>query len=130
MVKDEIPLNNNDNDRCENVESCLSRPTSITNCYNSGGNVQPIQLNASGTISFYDSTTNHDTEEIDSQKQSLGHSVLLQNIIDQERHVNTGNVTLIIIMFLTIVTLNILKGGGGYPSPIGISCGSITFWKP
>lgn len=128
LDKDEIPRNNNDTGRFENLESGLRRPTSNTSCYNSGGNLQPIQLNTSDTISFYDSTTNHDIEECDSQTQALENSILLQNILDQERHVNTGNVTLIIVMFLTIVTLNILKGGGGYPSPIGISCGSITFW--
>ncbi|KAL7480515.1 hypothetical protein ACHAW6_006205 [Cyclotella cf. meneghiniana] len=102
--------------------------TSNTNGHHSGHNFEPVQLDACGQTSFYDSITNHDINKIDSEIPEIGNPVLLQSIIDQERHVNTGNVTLIIIMFIIVVAVNILKGGGSYPSPIGISCGSITFW--
>jgi hypothetical protein len=99
-----------------------------TNGHNSGHNLEPVQLDSSGQTSFYDSITNNDIIEIGPQIPAIGNPVVLQSIIDQERHVNTGNVTLIVIMFLIVVAVNILKGGGSYPSPIGISCGSITFW--
>eukprot|EP00956_Cyclotella_meneghiniana_P013962 scaffold20560_cov33-Cyclotella_meneghiniana.AAC.1 len=38
-------------------------------------------------------------------------------------------VSLIVFMFLVVVVVNILKGGGGFPSPIGITCGSLAFWS-
>ena len=30
--------------------------------------------------------------------------------------------------FLTVLALNLLKGGGGFASPLGIDCGSNSFW--
>eukprot|EP00804_Cyclotella_cryptica_P022996 CCRYP_015002-RA/>CCRYP_015002-RA protein AED:0.01 eAED:0.01 QI:351/1/1/1/1/1/2/625/428 len=110
------------------LNSNMHLDNSNTDGNNSSHSLQPIQLDVCGPTSFYDSITDHDITEIDSQTPAIGNPALLQRIIDQERHVNTGNVALIIIMFLIVVAVNILKGGGSYPSPIGISCGSVTFW--
>ena len=31
-------------------------------------------------------------------------------------------------MFIVVLVLNLLKGGGAYTSPLGIRCGSTPFW--
>lgn len=54
--------------------------------------------------------------------------VLQDQILDKERQPNGQNVALIITMFVVVLLINILKGGGGYNSPIGIECGSTAFW--
>ncbi|EED94211.1 predicted protein, partial [Thalassiosira pseudonana CCMP1335] len=32
------------------------------------------------------------------------------------------------LMFVVVLAINILKGGGGFASPVGIKCGSAAFW--
>ena len=51
----------------------------------------------------------------------------LQQILDEERSPKRNKVGLIIVMFLVVLTINILKGGGGF-QPLGIECGSAVFW--
>lgn len=51
----------------------------------------------------------------------------LQQILDEERSPKRNKVGLIIVMFLVVLTINILKGGGGF-QPLGIECGSAAFW--
>ncbi|CAN0495400.1 unnamed protein product [Hapterophycus canaliculatus] len=31
-------------------------------------------------------------------------------------------------VFLVLLTVNLLKGGGAFKSPVGIECGSFAFW--
>ena len=31
-------------------------------------------------------------------------------------------------MFAVVLSVNVVKGGGAFPSPIGIQCGSGAFW--
>lgn len=31
-------------------------------------------------------------------------------------------------VFVVVLTVNLLKGGGAFPSPLGIKCGSYAFW--
>eukprot|EP00540_Astrosyne_radiata_P020084 CAMPEP_0116865202 /NCGR_PEP_ID=MMETSP0418-20121206/25266_1 /TAXON_ID=1158023 /ORGANISM="Astrosyne radiata, Strain 13vi08-1A" /LENGTH=574 /DNA_ID=CAMNT_0004500547 /DNA_START=44 /DNA_END=1769 /DNA_ORIENTATION=- len=53
---------------------------------------------------------------------------VLSGILERERRVPWRNVLVIFILFLVVLTVNILKGGGAFPSPIGIRCGSPSFW--
>jgi uncharacterized membrane protein YfcA len=55
-------------------------------------------------------------------------TALLDKILAQERHAPSWNVTVILAMFSIILIVNVLKGGGYFPSPLGIKCGSIPFW--
>lgn len=59
---------------------------------------------------------------------ALPQSTLLDSIIDSERRAPIRNVVVIFGLFLTVLIVNILKGGGALPSPIGIQCGSSAFW--
>lgn len=106
----------------EYEEFCLDRPSFV--------GVQPIQLDGPETTLFYNPISNHDREEDSDELQSpeFDNPLLLENIMEQERHVKKGNVALLIVLFSVVIIVNILKGGGGYPSPIGINCGSIAFW--
>lgn len=31
-------------------------------------------------------------------------------------------------VFVALLTVNLLKGGGAFDSPVGIECGSFAFW--
>jgi hypothetical protein len=37
-------------------------------------------------------------------------------------------VALLTLFFVTVLALNLVKGGGGISSPLGIECGSASFW--
>jgi hypothetical protein len=37
-------------------------------------------------------------------------------------------VALLTLFFVTVLALNLVKGGGGISSPLGITCGSASFW--
>jgi len=52
----------------------------------------------------------------------------LQQIIQEERDIPLSNVTVIVALFLVILIINVLKGGGAFSSPLGIVCGSTSFW--
>jgi uncharacterized membrane protein YfcA len=54
----------------------------------------------------------------------------LAKIIDNERTTPIQNLLLLIITFGVVLVINLLKGGGSstFPSPIGIACGSISFY--
>eukprot|EP00804_Cyclotella_cryptica_P022976 CCRYP_014995-RB/>CCRYP_014995-RB protein AED:0.21 eAED:0.21 QI:76/1/1/1/1/1/3/81/595 len=126
--EEEVGITNDEDDDFEYEEFRLSRPASNYNGNNSGRNLRAIQLDSLNANSFFNLITSDDGEDSDSLTPEFGNPLQLQSIIDQERHVKKHNVTLLISMFLVILSVNILKGGGGYPSPIGISCGSIAFW--
>ena len=104
---------NNEQDGFEYEEFCLNRPHIAT-----GNSLQPIQLDATETDLFYDSSS-----------PEFGNPLLIETITEQERHMKPQNISLIVFMFLVVVVVNILKGGGGFPSPIGITCGSLAFWS-
>jgi uncharacterized membrane protein YfcA len=52
----------------------------------------------------------------------------LETIIDEERGVPMFNVNILVGLFVVVLAINLLKGGGAFPSPIGIVCGSQNFW--
>mmetsp|Transcript_12447 Transcript_12447/g.29175 ORF Transcript_12447/g.29175 Transcript_12447/m.29175 type:complete len:540 (+) Transcript_12447:77-1696(+) len=52
----------------------------------------------------------------------------LQNILEEERVTPMFNVKVLVGLFIVVLAMNLLKGGGAFPSPIGINCGSKEFW--
>lgn len=52
----------------------------------------------------------------------------LEQILEDERHTPSANLTILITLFVVVLAINLLKGGGAFPSPIGIKCGSTGFW--
>eukprot|EP00558_Chaetoceros_sp_UNC1202_P005381 CAMPEP_0197238736 /NCGR_PEP_ID=MMETSP1429-20130617/5265_1 /TAXON_ID=49237 /ORGANISM="Chaetoceros sp., Strain UNC1202" /LENGTH=299 /DNA_ID=CAMNT_0042697985 /DNA_START=41 /DNA_END=940 /DNA_ORIENTATION=+ len=52
----------------------------------------------------------------------------LSIIMAEERVAPRRNINLLVIMFVVVLFINLIKGGGAFPSPLGIQCGSIAFW--
>jgi uncharacterized membrane protein YfcA len=52
----------------------------------------------------------------------------LQKILEEERVTPQGNIITLVAMFVVVLMINLMKGGGAFPSPIGIKCGSAAFW--
>lgn len=52
----------------------------------------------------------------------------LEVILEEEKVAPSGNITLLLSMFVVVLFINVMKGGGAFPSPIGIECGSSSFW--
>jgi len=52
----------------------------------------------------------------------------LAQILEDERHTPVANLSILCTMFVVVLTLNLLKGGGALRSPLGIKCGSTGFW--
>jgi uncharacterized membrane protein YfcA len=52
----------------------------------------------------------------------------LAEVLEEERRVPAANIMILVAMFVVVLTINILKGGGAFPSPLGIQCGSQAFW--
>jgi uncharacterized membrane protein YfcA len=53
---------------------------------------------------------------------------LLAKILEDERTTPAWNVKIIVSMFLVVLAINLLKGGGSFRSVVGIKCGSLSFW--
>lgn len=58
----------------------------------------------------------------------LNENNVLSKILEEEKEIPRGNLTLLIIMFIVVLFINIMKGGGAFRSPLGIRCGSTSFW--
>ena len=60
----------------------------------------------------------------------LGDSVNseLRKLLEKEREMPVDNLKILIVMFVVVLILNLAKGGGAFPSPLGIRCGSPAFW--
>jgi len=54
--------------------------------------------------------------------------VILHNILEEERRVPMKNVAILVFLFVVVLFINIVKGGGAFSSPFGIQCGSLAFW--
>lgn len=55
--------------------------------------------------------------------------VELKDILEREKTSPYFKVSLLTLMFVGIIVLNLLKGGyDGYASPLGIQCGSTSYW--
>jgi len=52
----------------------------------------------------------------------------LKRILEEEKVAPRRNINLLVIMFVVVLAVNVLKGGGSFESPLGIECGSAAFW--
>jgi len=52
----------------------------------------------------------------------------LKDILEEERHVPLMNIMVLVTMFVVVLFINLMKGGGAFKSPVGIQCGSTSFW--
>eukprot|EP00752_Nemacystus_decipiens_P012021 g10656.t1 len=52
----------------------------------------------------------------------------LQMLLEEERHTSFAKVGIMTAVFVVLLTVNLLKGGGAFDSPVGIECGSFAFW--
>mmetsp|Transcript_10742 Transcript_10742/g.23824 ORF Transcript_10742/g.23824 Transcript_10742/m.23824 type:complete len:563 (+) Transcript_10742:112-1800(+) len=99
--------------------------------HNFDNSYNPSTLRHHGSSSLSSIPIDDHIEEEDSNDNNFpefGNPVSLQHIIEEEQHPKRRNVCLIVVMFLIVLLINILKGGGGFESPLGIECGSPTFW--
>lgn len=66
---------------------------------------------------------------LDDEKQPAKPSRELVAILDEERMAAPPwKAGVLLGMFVLIVAINLAKGGGAFPSPLGIACGSREFW--
>ncbi len=98
-----------------------------------------VECNSSNALSIHRNPPCHlpthikqDCEiEIEGEHDDMpefGDPITLSYIIKEERQPKTRNVMLVFVMFAVVLIINILKGGGGFQSPVGIRCGSSSFW--
>ena len=52
----------------------------------------------------------------------------LAQILEEERKTPMSNVYMLVSMFIVVLFINVMKGGGAFRSPLGIRCGSNSFW--
>jgi uncharacterized membrane protein YfcA len=74
------------------------------------------------------SSNQDDENSVFSTATDLKNKEELSTILEEDRHVPMGNVKVLIVTFVFILFINIMKGGGAFPSPLGIRCGSPSFW--
>jgi uncharacterized membrane protein YfcA len=79
--------------------------------------------------------TNPDLEENDGEEDNefledvdLQHNHELSEILNDEKVAPRWNIQVLIIMFVVVLVINLMKGGGALKSPLGIKCGSKSFW--
>ena len=53
---------------------------------------------------------------------------LRSGLIEQEKFLPRSKIIALCLMFSILMFLNIMVGGGAFPSPWGIRCGSVAFW--
>jgi len=53
---------------------------------------------------------------------------VLRMILEGEKTPPLRNIKLLVMLFLAVLTINILKGGGAFASPLGIECNGVGFW--
>lgn len=52
----------------------------------------------------------------------------LEQILEAERQAPIANISILLVMFVVVLIINLMKGGGAFPSPLGIECGSTAYW--
>uniref|UniRef100_A0A7S1UW20 Uncharacterized protein n=1 Tax=Grammatophora oceanica TaxID=210454 RepID=A0A7S1UW20_9STRA len=67
-------------------------------------------------------------ESIVSLSESVQIRNELQQILEEERETPMMNVMILVTMFIVVLAINLMKGGGSLKSPVGITCGSTSFW--
>ena len=72
--------------------------------------------------------TNEPTNITPQDREKAKLQAELDELLEQERVTPKINLQILIIMFVVVLTINMLKGGGAFRSPLGIVCGSTGFW--
>jgi uncharacterized membrane protein YfcA len=67
-------------------------------------------------------------KELLQKDQDTQNKLKLQDILEEEKVAPKLNIVILVTMFVVVLVMNLLKGGGAFPSPIGIQCGSTSFW--
>ena len=75
-----------------------------------------------------DPTIDESTKLSPQEREKAKLQAELDEILEQERVTPKINLQILIIMFVVVLTINMLKGGGAFHSPLGIVCGSTGFW--
>ena len=78
--------------------------------------------------SYNDDDDNNNNEEDMEALEMRWKQEELDKLLEEERHVPWEKVKALCIMFVVVLFLNLMKGGGAFPSPVGIKCGSNLFW--
>eukprot|EP00904_Undaria_pinnatifida_P001642 jgi/Undpi1/11479/HiC_scaffold_30.g13776.m1 len=63
-----------------------------------------------------------------SSDSSEAKEAALQQLLEEERHTPVAKVAIMTGVFIVLLSVNMLKGGGAFESPVGIVCGSFSFW--
>jgi uncharacterized membrane protein YfcA len=71
---------------------------------------------------------NDDGTLTDAEMSNEKHNDELQLLLQEESITPAFNLKVLIIMFVVVLIINLLKGGGAFRSPLGIKCGSPSFW--
>ncbi len=89
-----------------------------------------VTSNLTTDVTDYGTTTDKDANDLELSQSFIdkGQQILLEKLMIDERRTPLWNVMVIVGMFLIILVFNVLKGGGSFPSPLGIKCGSTAFW--
>jgi len=101
----------------------------ISNEAKKDGNEGDDEEEGGGGANNSSRTSNQDDDSSEfSTATDLKHKEELSTILEEDRHVPMGNVKVLMVTFVVIIFINIMKGGGAFPSPLGIRCGSPSFW--
>eukprot|EP00550_Attheya_septentrionalis_P004493 CAMPEP_0198283952 /NCGR_PEP_ID=MMETSP1449-20131203/3532_1 /TAXON_ID=420275 /ORGANISM="Attheya septentrionalis, Strain CCMP2084" /LENGTH=513 /DNA_ID=CAMNT_0043980857 /DNA_START=181 /DNA_END=1722 /DNA_ORIENTATION=+ len=71
-----------------------------------------------------ETTTDDSTDDGSSIKPHLA----LAKILKREKSTNLHNLIILVELCVTVITINVMKGGGAFESPLGIECGSWSFY--
>jgi uncharacterized membrane protein YfcA len=69
-----------------------------------------------------------DDSDLESERQTSLPQRELSDIYEEESTVPWWKLQLLWAIFAVVIAVNILKGGGGFESPVGITCGSNGYW--
>jgi len=120
-------------------ESAAIKKNSLTKMANDGDNKYQDEAgyllkNTEKYVEKYESSSNHhsngDEEAHIVDDSTEGHLRLqkLKNVLEYESGIPMDKIKALVVMFLVVLFMNLMKGGGGFSSPLGIQCGSVLFW--
>ncbi|KAL7484672.1 hypothetical protein ACHAW6_010300 [Cyclotella cf. meneghiniana] len=91
---------------------------------------QPPPEDDHNNIAFKDAKEQQQDDDSStfSTATDLHNKELLSNILEEERHIPMKHLKILSLTFGIVIFINLMKGGGAFPSPLGIRCGSPSFW--
>eukprot|EP00980_Cylindrotheca_fusiformis_P009695 scaffold2142_cov190-Cylindrotheca_fusiformis.AAC.4 len=104
-----------------NKESAGIREKEVTN---SPGEASNLIDDKTETTASYQSTA----PDEEAGKKANGRTTELDQILEAERRVPLSSLSILLVMFIVVLVINLAKGGGAFPSPLGIVCGSTAYW--